>query len=418
MIKMSEKIIPSFYSLWKAIKNPDFLHVVAKGGRGSSKSTTISIAIVMRRMQTKTHAVCVRKTGRTLRASCRNQIIWAIYHLGVQDYWEWSDTPTGDPTMTYKPTGTKIFFEGADGDKIKGWKTTPIPTTDIWFEELAEFKDDYNVTSIVLSILRTILPDGYHYKFMYSYNPPKRRSSWVNKKYESKLLPDNIFVHHSDYRTNPFLPKEFNDEAEHIKTTNNNRYRWEYLGEPIGSGMIPFDNLVFRKITKEELDSFDNFRQGNDWGYASDPNAFVRWHYDKTRRRIFACAQIYGVKMSNRELAKAIRHNGFERIRTTADSAEPKSVDELKSEGCNFASAKKGPGSVEYGEKWLNDLEEIVIDPELTPDMAREFDGAEYDIDRDGNPTTRIVDKDNHTIDATRYAFERDMGKKGISILR
>lgn len=416
-VSLKEKIIPAFYDMWKAIKDPVYLHVVGKGGRGSSKSTTVSVAIVKRRMESLTNAVCVRKVGKTLRLSCRNQCIWAIYHLEVEEFWHWSDTPTGDMTLTYKPTGTKIYFEGADGDKIKGWKTTPIPTTDIWFEELAEFKDEDHISSIEKSILREILPEGLSYKFFKTYNPPKRRSSWVNKKYESQFVADNVYVHHSDYTMNPHLPVEFIIEAEHTKTTNPKRYDWEYLGHAIGSGIVPFDNLVFRTITDEELAAFDNFRQGNDWGYSVDPNAFVRWHYDKTRRRIYAVDQIYGVKMSNNELAKKVKAKKYDRTKTIADSAEPKSVADLKSQGCQFVGAKKGQGSVEHGEKWLDDLEEIVIDPARTPDIAREFESAEYQVDRDGNVIPRLVDVDNHTIDATRYAFEDDMKQNGWRVL-
>lgn len=110
---------------------------------------------------------------------------------------------------------------------------------------------------------------------------------------------------------------------------------------------------MFRTITDEEYSTFDNIRQGNDWGYATDPLAFVRLHYDK--------------------------------ILTIADSAEPKSISEMKKEyGCNFKGAKKGPGSVEFWENWLDDLEEIVIDAKRTPNVAREFENIDYQTDKDG----------------------------------
>lgn len=201
-----------------------------------------------------------------------------------------------------------------------------------------------------------------------------------------------------------------------MKRTRFQRYEWEYLGKAIGSGVVPFDNLTFRTITDEEIKSFDNIRQGNDWGYGVDPLAFVRWHYDKTRRKIYALDEVYGVKISNRELSEKLKKKKYDQQLTIADSAEPKSVDELKMQlHCRFKGAKKGPGSVEYGEKWLDDLEEIVIDPVRTPNIAREFENIDYQTDADGNPRTRLDDKDNHTIDATRYAFEDDMRQPGIS---
>lgn len=408
-VKLSNKILPHFHQSWKEYDNAKYLNIYEKGGRGSSKSTTITLKIIYNRMKYNTHALIARKYAKTLRQSVRNQIIWGIYHLGVEEYWKWSDSPTGDMTMTYTPTGTKIYFEGADGDKIKGWKTPDMPTTDIFFEEITDFKTDEELTSIKLSILRSELPPGYKYTFFHAYNPPKRRSHWVNKLCESQFLPSNVYVHHSDYRSNPHLPKEFFDEAEHCMSTNERRYKWEYLGEPIGSGIVPFDNLTFREITNEEFKSFDNLRAGNDWGYAVDPNAYVVWHYDKTRRKIYAMYEIYKVKLSNEELASSIKKLALDRQKTKADSAEPKSIAQLKQLGCNFVGAKKGKGSVESGEKWLDELEEIVIDPRRTPNIAKEFESADYETDKDGNVIARLQDKDNHAIDATRYAFEDDM---------
>jgi len=413
MIRLSEKILPHFHEPWKEYDNSKYLNIIEKGGRGSSKSTTIGDKIVLNRMRTDTHALCVRKIARTLRHSVRNQIIWCIKHLEVESHWKWSDSPSGDMTITYIPTGAKIFFEGADGDKLKGWKTPDMPTTDIFFEEIADYKTEQELSTIKLSILREKLPEGYKYTFFHAYNPPKRKQSWVNKKYESVTIPENTYVHHSDYRDNPFLPEQFIIEAEHVRETNDRQYKWEYLGNPIGSGVVPFDNLEFREITKDEFDSFDNIRQGNDWGYAVDPNAWVQWHYDKTRKKIYAMREIYEVKLSNIKLAERIEEYGADQRETVADSAEPKSVDQLKSLGCKFKGAKKGPGSVEYGEKWLDELEAIVIDPKRTPNLANEFESIDYETDKDGNPKARLEDKNNHGIDATRYAFEKDMKTGG-----
>lgn len=284
---------------------------------------------------------------------------------------------------------------------------------------MAEFKTEDEITTITNSLLRGELDDGLFYKFFYSYNPPKRKQSWVNKKYESSLQPDNTFVHHSTYLDNPFISKQFIEEAEAAKARNEMRYRWEYLGEAIGSGVVPFDNLVIEKgsITDEMVASFDNIRNGIDYGYATDPLAFVRWHYDKKKNAIYAIDEIYGVKISNRKLASGLKEKGYENDRIAAESAEPKSNAELKNElGIKkIYSVKKGPDSVEYGEEWLDDLDAIYIDPLRTPNVAREFENSDYQTDRDGNPIPRLEDKDNHTIDATRYAFEEDMRPASFS---
>ena len=159
------------------------------------------------------------------------------------------------------------------------------------------------------------------------------------------------------------------------------------------------------------MDWNDNIRNGNDFGYATDPLAFVRWHYDKKHNGIYAIDEYYGQKISNRQLAKWLHEKGYQSDVIMADSAEPKSIAELRDEHgiIRMEGVKKGPDSVEYGEQWLDDLDFICIDPLRTPNVAREFENIDYQTDRDGNPKPRLEDKDNHTIDSTRYAFAEDM---------
>ena len=297
-------------------------------------------------------------------------------------------------------------------------KDAKFPFAIGWIEELAEFKTEDEVKTITNSLLRGELADGLFYKFFYSYNPPKRKQSWVNKKYESQFQPENTFVHASTYKDNHFIAKEFIEEAEATRKRSERRYRWEYLGEAIGSGVVPFDNLKFEEITDEQIASFDNIRNAVDFGYATDPLAFVRWHYDKKRNGIYAIDELYGQKISNRKLAKWLAAAGYSNDEIFADSAEPKSISELREEfGIKrIRGVKKGPDSVEFGERWLDDLDFICIDPNRTPNIAKEFENIDYQVDRDGNPKARLEDKDNHAIDATRYAFSEDMEDKKTKI--
>ena len=414
-VGMREKIKPSFYSVARATMNPEILHIACKGGRGSGKSSDIAILLTILIKAFPVNAVCIRKTDNTLEQSVYEQLKWAISELGLTSEFKFNKSPL---RITYVPRGNYIVFRGAQNpERIKSLKDSRFPFAIGWIEELAEFKTEDEVKTITNSLLRGELADGLFYKFFYSYNPPKRKHSWVNKKYESRFQPENTFVHASTYKDNPFIAKEFIEEAEATKERSEKRYRWEYLGEAIGSGVAPFENLVFRKITDEEIARFDNIRQGNDFGYANDPLAFVRWHYDKKKRVIYAIDEIYGVKISNRELAERIREKGYQSQMITCDSAEPKSIDELKLQ-LNIPlvqGAKKGPDSREYGERWLDDLDAIVIDPERTPNIAREFESADYAVDRDGNPKPKLEEVNDHTIDATRYAFEDDMRQPGIS---
>ncbi|MCW2277744.1 PBSX family phage terminase large subunit [Heliophilum fasciatum] len=413
-VRLSRIVTPHFQTFWKAANSRRYLRHVLKGGRGSAKSTHIGIRLITDMMRYPVTAVCIRRVANTLAESVFEQLKEAIEILGVGEYWRVVKNPL---QLIYKPRGNKIIFRGADdANKIKSIKMAKFPIAIMWIEELAEFKTEDEVSTIENSVLRAELPDGLFYAFYYSYNPPKRKQSWVNKKYETQFVPVNTFVHHSTYLDNPHISKAFVEEAEDVKAKSPQKYEWEYLGKAIGSGVVPFDNLVFRRITDEEIKRFDNIRQGVDWGYGVDPFAFVRWHYDKTRRKIYALDEIYAVKLSNREAAEQIKAKGYDTQQSIADSAEPKSVDELKLQyHIRIKGARKGPGSVEYGEKWLDDLEEIVIDPQRTPNIAREFENIDYQTDADGNPKAKLEDKDNHTIDATRYAFENDMKRSGIS---
>lgn len=409
--RISEIINKNFHEFWRVINSNKYLFHVLKGGRASAKSTHIAIWLVLALMKYPVTCLCIRKVGNTLTESVFEQLKEAIDILNVGHVWKIQKSPL---QLIYIPRGNKFIFRGADDPaKIKSIKMSKFPIAFVWFEELAEFKTEDEVSTIVNSVLRAELPPGLSYKVIYSYNPPKRKQSWVNKKFETQFIPDNTYIHHSTYLDNPHISKAFIEEANEVKKKNEFKYRWEYLGEPIGSGVVPFSNLVFRTITDEEIASFDNIRQGNDFGYATDPMAFVRLHYDKKKRIIYFIDEIYGVKMSIRELAAKIKEKGYNDLPITCDSAEPRSIAELREHGIKALKAKKGPGSIEFGENWLDDLEAIVIDNKRTPNVAKEYENIDYQTDKDGNIRPKLEDKDNHSIDATRYALEMDMKTHG-----
>lgn len=424
-IVLSEIILEQFKPFWIASKKKKHLRYVLKGGRGSGKSFIIPMRIMLDIMEYPVSALGVRKVQNTILKSVYANFKGAANAMGVRHLFRFVDSKL---EITYKPRGNKIYFAGADdSDKIKSIKDADFPLAIMWIEELAEFKNEDEVTTIENSVLREELEGKiasfsmrkrvypFDYSFYYSYNPPKRRQSWVNKKYESSFIDANTYVDHSTYLGNPYLSKKFIEEAENVKKNKPMKYRWEYLGEAIGSGIVPFDNLQIESgsITDEMVANFDNIRQGLDYGYATDPLAFVRWHYDKKRNCIYAIDELYEVKCSNRRAAQWIKSNKYHYQDIIAE-VEPKSNAEMRNEHdiSKIRQVTKGPDSVEYGEKWLDDLDAIYIDPLRTPNIAKEFENIDYQTDRDGNPKPRLEDKDNHTIDATRYAFNDDMRKR------
>lgn len=409
--KLSEIINKNFYEFWKVSNSNKYLYHVLKGGRASAKSTHIAFWLTLAMVKYPVNTVCFRKVGNTIMDSVYEQLKETIEIFGLTHLFQFKKSPM---EIIFIPRGNKFIFRGLDDpQKIKSIKSAKYPIAFAWFEEVAEIKTEDELSMVINSVLRGELPDKLNYKIFLSYNPPKRKQSWVNKKFETHTLPKNTYVHHSIYLDNPHISKAFIEEANEIKIRNEFKYRWEYLGEPIGSGVVPFSNLEFKTITNEEIFHFDNIRQGNDFGYATDPMAFVRLHYDKKKRIIYFIDEIFGVKMSIRELASKIKSKGYDDFNVVCDSAEPRSIAELREYGIRALKAKKGPGSIEFGENWLDDLQAIVIDPNRTPNVAREFENIDYQTDKDGNVRAKLEDKDNHSIDATRYALELDMKTHG-----
>ena len=405
-------IAPHFYDLLDDVLDNKHTHYWLKGGRGSTKSSFIGIVIPLLMMidsQNGIHsnAVALRKVGDTLSDSVYAQILWGIEMLGVSAYWEAKVSPL---KLIYTPTGQEIRFKSAnnkdDHRKIKSTKFKKGFCKYAWYEELDEFFGMPEIRSINQSLVR----GGTGYEVSYSYNPPKMLSSWVNG--ESIIERKDRLVHSSTYLDVPpeWLGEEFFIEANTLKQQDEMAYRNEYLGEATGTGGAVFTNVILRKITDDEIKHFDNIADGIDFGFAVDPACYGQNHYDKTRKRLFIFNEIYQVNMSNRKLWEAIVKVKIGSSYITADSAEPKSIAELNSYGTlRVLGAKKGPDSVEYGVKWLQDLFEIIIDPERCPNTAREFKSYEYEKDKYGNFISKFPDMNNHTIDLTRYSRESDM---------
>lgn len=416
MTKLSDWIAPAFYPVHGAVKREEFTHIWLPGGRGSCKSSFVGIEIplgIMRDAQKglMTHAVVLRRYAVTLRESVYAQLLWGINALGAAGLWQASVSPM---SLTYLPTGQKILFRGVDDPvKVKSIKVDSGYIKYGWYEEVNELEGEEKLRSINQSLMR----GGESFVFFYTFNPPKSTRNWCNQ-YVAAPRPDTL-VQHSTYLTVPpaWLGEQFIAEAEHLKAAKPTAYAHEYLGEATGTGGEVFDNITLRAIPDEELDRFDHIRRGLDWGYAADPLAYNEGHYDKTRRSLYLFRELHQVRLSNRKAAELIlpwAGNG----RIICDSAEPKSIDEVRGYGLRVAGARKGPDSVEYGIKWMQDLEEIIIDPERCPETAREFTGYELDRDRDGNFKAGFPDHDNHHIDAVRYACEDDMSRPTMKVLK
>lgn len=402
-VKLSELIAPSFYEIHRELKAEKYDEYWLKGGRGSTKSTFISIEILLGIIKDPdANAVVFRRYQNELRDTVFGQFEWTATKMGIAHLFKFQVSPM---QIIYLPTGQRVVFRAADNPKkLKSINLGRGYIKYAWFEEVDQFASMDEIRNILQSLFR-----GENKKRVsfFSFNPPKSGRAWVNQ--ETKIPKPGRRVHHSTYLDVPpeWLGERFLADAEHLKKTNEMAYRHEYLGEEVGTGLEVFNNIELRTITDNEIASFDRIRQGLDFGYAVDPLCFERMHYDRTRRRLYLFAEISGLNLFNRQFwEKAQRYND---VWTTADSAEPKSIAELKSFGMKIKAAKKGPGSVEFGIKFLQDLDAIIIDPVRCPLASKEFINYSLEMDRNGNIKSQFPDKDNHSIDATRYALEDDM---------
>lgn len=405
MISLKKLVAPSFYAVHNAIKNNKYTHFWLAGGRGSTKSSFISVEIILGMMKDpKANCVAMRKVRDTCKDSIYAQFQWAIEALGVSEFWKATVSPM---ELTYIPTGQKIIFRGLDSPlKLKSIKFRKGYAKYCWFEELAEFAGMEEIRSITQSIMR----GGEEFVAFYSYNPPRNKSAWVNSEKMIKR-PDRL-VHESTYLTVPrdWLGKAFLFEAEQLAKTNEKAYQHEYLGIPVGIGGEIFQNVMIRTISDVEIESFDRIRRGIDFGYSIDPVHYMECHFDRKNKRLFIFFEIHKVGMSNRKLARAVKVQNPDNCEIIADSAEGKSIAQLNEEyQMNVLPCKKGKDSVDFGVKFLQDLAEIIIDDDRCPNTAREFLNYEYDKDREGNWKAKFPDKNNHSIDTSRYAINDEM---------
>ena len=407
-IFLSEKIGSAFYDVAHDVFHHGHTHYDFSGGRGSLKSSTVSVLVPLLLINNPgTHALVLRKVANTIRDSVYAQYIWAIGELGMAAYWEAKVSPM---ELIYKPTGQKIMFRGADDPmKIKSIKVPFGYIAVTHFEE----KDQFAGRAEIRNILQSTMRGGSVFWNFESYNPPISRDNWANK--DSLEERADRLCHKSTYLQAPpeWLGQQFIDEAEHLKETDERAYQHEYLGIPVGTGGNVFENLELREITDEEMSHFDQIYQGVDYGWFPDPFAFIRLHYDRARETIYLMDEIYQNKLTNEASGNIIIQRGYKDAYITCDSAEPKSVADYRAMGLPAKAAVKGPGSVDYGMKWLQ-RRKIVIDRRRTPNAYNEFVNYEYERNKDGDIISGYPDANNHLIDATRYALERISRRMGV----
>lgn len=407
-INIADCIARSFDSVFWDVQDHGHTFYWLLGGRGSAKSSFVGIEVPLLLMQhPQCHAVVLRKVGNTIKNSVYPQVQWGIEQLGVADRFKCITSPH---EITYKATGQKILFFGVDDPmKVKSIKLPFGYVGIVWYEELDQFSGMEEIRNLNQSLLR----GGETYWVFASYNPPKSRNNWVNEEILNEY-PDRL-VHKTTYLDVPreWLGEQFLLEAEKLKAKNETAYNHEYLGEVTGTGGAVFENVEDMAMTDEMISQFDRRYYGLDFGFAVDPLAFVAMHYDAKHEDLYIFDEIYQQKLTNSNAAQLIlRKIGSQHI--MADSAEPKSIAEMKAAGLFISGAKKGPDSVDYGVKWLQGRRRIYIDKRRAPNAYREFVSYEYERNRAGQYISAYPDANNHAIDAVRYGLWRVMQRQNF----
>lgn len=391
---------------------------VVKGSRASKKSKTTALYFISQLMKyPKANLLVVRKTYRTLKDSCYSDLKWAIHRLGVDEHWSFTTNPL---EITYKPTGQKILFRGLD-DPLK---VTSI-SVDIgclcwmWLEEAYEITNEEDFDMLDESI-RGEVPDGLFKQITITFNPWNEKH-WLKKRFFD-VEDDEILAITTNYLCNEWLDESDRKVFEKMKVNNPRRYQVAGLGNwGIVDGLV-YENWKeqeFTLITREDYNKLndkedkcyvirDNLESafGLDWGYTNDPSALFCGLVDRTNMKIYVFDEMYEKGLSNKAIYQRVLNMGYAKEHITADSAEPKSIDELRNLGLyRVTAANKGKDSINNGIQYIQDFE-IIIHPRCV-NFITEISNYTWDKDKFGNKLNKPIDDFNHLLDAFRYAMER-----------
>lgn len=382
---------------------------VVKGSRASKKSKTAALWFIYSMMKHEGDAnlLVIRKTHRTLLNSCYAELKWATKRLGVEGLWEFKLSPL---EATYLPTGQKIYFRGLD-DPLKVTSIT-VDTgylSWLWIEEAYEImsEDDFNILD---ESIRGEVPEGMFKQITLTFNPWNERH-WIKKRFFDNPDDETLAIT-TNYQFNEWLDGADLKVFETMKAKNPRRYQVAGLGN---WGII--DGLVYENWREEAFSLADVKHMtdgfGLDFGYTADPTAFVAAFIDNDEKKIYIYDEIYEKGLTNKAIYEAIQRKGYAKDRIIADSAEPKSIDELRSLGLRkIRGAKKGRDSVNAGVQFIQNYE-IIIHPQCV-NFLTEISNYSWDKDKFGKTVNKPIDDFNHLMDALRYGVERYNIKKRV----
>ncbi len=373
---------------------------VLKGGKGSKKSTTTALNLIYRLMRYEgSNLLVVRAVMNTHRDSTFAQLKWAQEKLGVAELWHNSVAPL---EMTYKPTGQKILFRGFD-DVLKLASTTVTRGSlcFVWIEEAYEIDNESDFEKLDLSVPRGAVAPPLFKQTTITFNPWSEKH-WLKSRFFDRK-DGAVSVYSTNYLCNEFLDSTDRAVFERMKRISPVRYRVAGLGEwGVAEGLV-FENY---EVGVPEIQASDAYKWrsffGLDYGYSSDPTAFIAFAANPVDRIIYIFDEFYKTRMLNSDIAAEIKKKGYSKERIRADSAEPKSNEDLRRLGITrVLPSVKGKDSVINGIMGISEYK-IIVNPACINTLA---ELSSYVWDRD-NPSGNVPkDQNNHLMDAMRYAF-------------
>lgn len=371
------------------------------GGGGSGKSVHISMKLIIKACNSKRKVLIVRKYATTLKDSVFQLIIdtlkkWKIYSyckINLSTY-----------TITL-PNQSVFLFKGMDdSEKIKS--ITGI--TDIWAEEATELTQD-DFTQLDLR-LRAKQP---HLQFFLSFNPVSK-TNWCFRYWFAGEPPAGTFILKTTYRDNRFLPAEYVASLEAMKQTNPTYYRIYALGE-----FCSLDRLIYTnwRIKTAEDNVCGQILIGLDFGYINDPTSLIISYLDEENKRIYIEDEYYKVGMLNNEIADLIQYKNLQKEVIIADSAEQKSIEEIKRAGVpRIRPATKGQGSVLQGIQKLQQYQ-LIVNPACRNTIV-ELENYSWKRDKATNEyVNEPQDCYNHALDSLRYSIQAQEKKQKIQTI-
>jgi phage terminase large subunit len=372
---------PLFHKLQKSKSR----YVINYGGAGSGKSFTQTQHEIIRALQSKETTLVTRKFASTLKHSVialTRRILsdWGLTELYTEN--------KSDQVFTFTHNGSQLIFKGLDDtEKIK----SIAGITRIWMEEANEFtQDDFNQLNLRLRGRENL-------QMTLTFNPIDE-NHWIKRVFfDSKEYDDSTTIIKTTYRDNRFIDDVYTQELERYQRIDPNYHRIYALGE---WGVID-EARIFQNWPFHDFPADFGVIYGLDFGYSQDPTAVVRtvWNED----RVFIDEVIYQTGLTNADIARLIKQDGYHGEPVICDSAEPKSIEDLKRMGIRALPADKTKGSINAGIDFLK-RHPVYISPR-SRNIERENLHYRWKKDKKGNFQPVPEDAHNHGVDATRYAF-------------